>query len=229
MKILEWIKDLLFPRRAECMGCGIRIGLERDDLCEECRERLSKSWIGVKMPDKELKIANAAYAYRYGSPAGGMVRKLKYSGVTLLSDQMAKDLAKAAAMLRIRDAIVTFVPMHPKRERKRGFNHSRLLAEKAAFRLEFECAGLLMRTRNAPQQARLSREERINNLKGAFVVPETEIERVKGRNILLIDDVFTTGATAKSCAEALLAAGAAKVYFAAYAYGERLTIKSQEV
>ena len=221
MKIFEFLLELFYPRRAECMGCGSRSGMERNDMCESCRERMAKSWVGIKLPDKELKICGAAYAYRYGSPAGGMVRKLKYSGVTLLADEMAKDLARAAGMLRIRDAVVTFVPMHPKRERIRGFNHSELLAEKAAERLGFECRNLLMRTRNAPQQARLSKEERINNLKGAFCVPDKLIEQVKGRNILLIDDVFTTGATAKSCAEALLEAGAARIYFAAYAYGER--------
>jgi len=221
MKIIEFLLELFYPRRAECMGCGSRSGMERNDMCESCRERMAKSWVGIKPPDKELKISGAAYAYRYGSPAGGMVRKLKYSGVTLLADEMAKELAKAVGMLRIRDAVVTFVPMHPKRERRRGFNHSELLAERAAERLGFECRNLLMRTRNAPQQARLSKEERINNLKGAFRVPDKLIEQVKGRNILLIDDVFTTGATAKSCAEALLEAGAEKVYFAAYAYGER--------
>ena len=221
MKVIELIRDLLYPRRAECMGCRSRIGMDRDDLCEECRERLAKSWVGVRMPDKELKISGAAYAYRYGSPAGGMVRKLKYSGVSVLADEMAKDIARAAALLRINDACVTFVPMHPQRERKRGFNHSEMLARKTAERLGMECACLLERTRNAPQQARLSREERIRNLEGAFCVPDGQEDKVKGRNILLIDDVFTTGATAKSCAEALLAAGAAKVYFAAYAYGER--------
>jgi ComF family protein len=221
MKIFERIKDIIYPRRAECMGCGSRIGMDSDDICDACRERLAKSCVGVKMPDSELKISDAAYALRYVSPAGGMVRKLKYSGVSILADEMAKDLAKAAGMPRLKDALVTFVPMHPRRERKRGFNHSELLARKAAERLGFECEKLLLRTRNDPQQARLSREERINNLKGAFKVSETEIEKVKDRNILLIDDVFTTGATAKSCAEALMNAGAAKVYFAAYAYGER--------
>ena len=221
MKIFESLKDLFFPRRAECMGCLSRVGNDRDDLCEDCRERLSKSWVGVRMPDRELKLAGAAYAYRYGSPAGGMVRKLKYSGVSVLADEMAKDLARAAALLHVQDAYVTYVPMHILRERRRGFNHSEFLARKAAERLGMECLCLLKRTRNTPQQARLSREERISNLKGAFAVPDTEIQRIKGRTILLMDDVFTTGATAKSCAEALLDAGAAKVYFAAYAYGER--------
>ena len=203
------------------MGCGSRVGNDRDDMCEDCRERLAKSRVGIRMPDKELKISNAAYAYRYASPAGGMVRKLKYSGVLLLADEMARDIAHAAELLHLRDARITFVPMHPLRERKRGFNHSEILARNAAERLGMECSCLLKRTRNAPQQARLSREERIRNLEGAFCVPDGMEDKVKGRNILLIDDVFTTGATAKSCAEALLAAGAAKVYFAAYAYGER--------
>lgn len=221
MSIIEFLKDLFFPRRAECMGCGSRVGSEYDDLCADCRERLSKGWIGVRMPDVNMKIANAAYAYRYASPAGGMVRKLKYSGVWVLADEMARDIARAAELLHVKDAFVTYVPMHIFRERRRGFNHGEMLARKAAERLNMECAGLLRRTRNAPQQARLSREERINNLKGAFVVPEDKKDRVNGRNILLIDDVFTTGATAKSCAEALLDAGAAKVYFVGYAYGER--------
>ena len=220
MKIIEFILELFYPRRAECMGCGSRIGMDSRDVCPECRMRLAKSWVGVRMPDRDMKISNAAYAYRYASPAGGMVRKLKYSGVQLLADEMGRDTARAAELMRVKDALVTFVPMHPRRERRRGFNHSELLARKAAAQLGFECMNLLERTRNAPQQARLSREERLENLKGAFCVPEDVRPLAAGRNILLIDDVFTTGATAKSCAEALLDAGAAKVYFAAYAYGE---------
>lgn len=221
MKLIELIKDIFFPRRAECMGCGSKIGMDYNDLCAECREKMAKSWVGVRMPDRKLKLNGMAFGYRYASPAGGMVRKLKYHGVFLLADEMSGDIARAAALLHIRDAVATYVPMHPKRIRKRGFNHSELLARKTAERLNIECFELLRRTRNAPQQARLSHEQRLENLKGAFEAVHSEKYRIKGRNILLIDDVFTTGATAKSCAEALLDAGAAKVYFAAYAYGER--------
>lgn len=220
MMILEWILNLLYPRRAECMGCGSKVGCDRNDMCEDCRERLAKAWVGVRAAEPASGLSAAAYAYRYASPANGMVRKLKYAGVQLLAEEMGRDIARAAELLRIRDAVVTFVPMHPSRERRRGFNHAELLARKAAETLGLECADLLVRTRNAPQQARLSREERLENLRGAFRVPDAEKEKLAGRNVLLIDDVFTTGATAKSCAEALRKAGAAKVYFAAYAYGE---------
>lgn len=221
MKLIELLKDIFFPRRAECMGCGSKIGMDYNELCEECREKMAKSWVGVRMPDRELRLGGAAYAYRYASPAGGMVRNLKYHGVLLLADEMSGDIARAAELLHIRDAVATYVPMHPKRQRKRGFNHSELLARKAAERLNVECAELLRRTRNAPQQAKLSREQRLENLKDAFEAVKSEQHKIKGRNILLIDDVFTTGATAKSCAEALLDAGASAVYFVAYAYGER--------
>ena len=78
-----------------------------------------------------------------------------------------------------------------------------------------------MRTRNAPQQARLSHEERRHNLKDGFAVRPECAAVVRGAEVLLVDDVFTTGATATACAQALKRAGADKVYFAAYAYGER--------
>lgn len=221
MNVLEFLKDLFFPRKAECMGCGSRIGMDSNDLCEDCRRKMARAWIGPRMPEATLHLCGAAYAYRYASPAGGVVRKLKYSGVALLADEMANDLARAASLLRIQNPLASFVPMHPQRMRKRGFNHSELLARKTAEKMEIECAALLRRTRNAPQQARLNREQRLRNLRGAFAAADAMRDKIKGRNILLIDDVFTTGATAKSCAEALLDAGAAQVYFVAYAHGER--------
>ena len=142
------------------------------------------------------------------------------TGVGVLAERMSVELARAAKLLRIGDgALVTCVPMHPKRLRKRGVNHAELLARGVAGEMELEFGDALMRTRNAPQQARLSDAERLRNLKGGFAVRPEWRARVSGAIILLIDDVFTTGSTARNCAEALLEAGAAKVYFAAYALG----------
>ena len=87
--------------------------------------------------------------------------------------------------------------------------------------LNLEYADLLVRTRNAPQQARLSHARREKNLQDGVVVCPQEENRVQGAKILIIDDVITTGGTARACAEALRKAGARRVYFAAYTYGER--------
>ena len=219
-RALDFAVELLWPRRATCMGCGSMLGCDRDDLCEECREQLARRWLGVREVNPDLRLSGAAFAYPYAGPAGGLVRRLKYTGVGVLAERMSVELARAAKLLRIGDgALVTCVPMHPKRLRKRGVNHAELLARGVAGEMELEFGDALMRTRNAPQQARLSDAERLRNLKGGFAVRPEWRARVSGAIILLIDDVFTTGSTARNCAEALLEAGAAKVYFAAYALG----------
>lgn len=221
MKVLKWIIDLLYPRRAVCMGCGSMVGCDRDDLCEECREKLAKNFIGVRLPDWKSGISGTAFAHPYHGPAGSVVRNLKYGSVWILAEEMGRDIARAAEMLRLReDCVVTSVPMHPKRLRVRGKNHSALLAEAAAKELGFEYREILVRTRNAPQQARLSDAQRKKNLKGGFAVRDGIEKELFGRTILLIDDVWTTGATAMSCAEALRSAGAGRVCFASYAHGE---------
>ena len=213
--------DLLYPRRAICMGCEDMVGLDRDDLCEDCRMKLAGSWIGVRTPNWRMKLDGAAYAYNYSGPAGGMVRNLKYGSAWVLAEAMGADVARAAEQMRMEPVdFVTAVPMHPKRLRERGRNHAELLARSAAARLEMDYCELMYRTRNAPQQARLSAKERRKNLVDAFaVLPEYRDMLAVGAAVLLIDDVCTTGATAKSCAEALRSAGARRVYFAAYAIG----------
>jgi len=215
----KWIRsllELLYPRRACCMGCGDMTGMDRDDLCEACRSRLAKSWVGLRMPDKKLQLDGAAYAYRYAGVGGALVRRLKYSGVDVLAEQMGRDLARAAMLLRLeKDVVVTCVPMHPKRRRTRGRNHSESLARHTAACMGLEYRELIFRTRNTAQQARLENDARRRNLEDAFAA----VQRLDGRTVLLVDDVLTTGTTAKCCAEALRAAGAKKVYFAAYTLG----------
>lgn len=219
-RVRDYIVDLLFPRRAVCMGCGSMLGCDRDDLCEECREELARRWLGVREVNPDLHLSGAAFAYPYAGPAGGLVRRLKYTGVGVLAERMSVELARAAKLMRIGDnALVTCVPMHPRRLRVRGQNHAKLLARGVAREMQLEYGDVLMRTRNAPQQARLSGKARERNLKGGFAVRPECRARVSGAKILLIDDVFTTGSTARNCAEALLEAGAAKIYFAAYTLG----------
>ena len=218
MKIGNLLLNLLYPRRATCVGCGSMLGCDRDDLCEECREQLAQNWVGPRMPAPETGLDGAAYAYRYHGPAGAMVRMLKYSGVRVLVPIMSHDLTDAVKLLRLENLYaVTSVPMPKNRLRRRGLDHAALLAQGVAGSINVPYAHLLTRTRNAPQQARLSHEERIRNLRGAFAATEN----LTGKQVLLIDDVFTTGSTAKYCADALRAAGAERVWYAAFALGEK--------
>ncbi len=200
--------ELIYPIRAECMGCGTRAGFERDWLCEDCRQALANRWVGAAPPPEGGLIDGAAYAYLYGGPAGGLVRNLKYRGVSRLAEPMGRQMLRAFDGLQPAqiDCVVP-VPMHIRRTRKRGVNQALLLAREMAGGLGLPLAEALVRTRNTRQQARLDAAERLHNLDGAFAVACD----VKGKRVLLVDDVCTTGATANACAEALLAGGASAV------------------
>ena len=205
--------ELIYPRTAVCMGCGSAAGMDQPWLCPDCRKTLARRWVGA-FP--EPKLDGAAAAYYYHGPAGGVVRRMKYGGVRGLAELMADDMMRAYERILPTGAeVVTAVPMHPKRLKQRGFNHAEVLARAMAARLEMPYEDVIVRTRNTVQQARLEGEERQNNLKDAFEADGP----VRGRRILLVDDVYTTGETARECAIALRAAGARSVSFLSYAKG----------
>lgn len=211
-RILDRALRLLFPRRAVCMGCDSMTGCREDWICPECRKKLAQSWVGAESgPDG---LDGAAFGYVYRAPASRLVRRLKYSGIRRLSDFMAEDMVRAYRFIEPTGAdCVTCVPMHEKRRRKRGYNHAELLARDVAKRLDLEFIDALTCTRPVPQQARLDGEARRRNLRDVIAVNAN----VKGRRVILIDDVCTTGTTARVCASALKNGGAAGVYLLCYA------------
>ena len=200
--------ELIYPIRAECMGCGAKTGFERDWLCEDCRQALANRWVGAAPPPEGGLIDGAAYGYFYRGPAGGLVRNLKYRGVSRLAEPMGRQMVRALEGLQPAHIdCVTPVPMHVRRVRKRGVNQALLLAREVADGLQLPLEEALVRTRNTLQQARLDEAKRMHNLDGAFAVAGN----VAGKRVLLVDDVCTTGATANACAEALLKEGAGAV------------------
>ena len=141
--------------------------------------------------------------------AARCIKSLKYKNRRMLAEPLGRllsfELKKAAEV-----DLVAPVPLHKRRLRKRGFNQAALLlscAEKDfSFAVDYH---LLKRKRETASQAGLSRKGRLRNVKGAFVVPCKE--KVKGKRVLLVDDVYTTGATLTACAHALRRAGALAV------------------
>ena len=205
---LRALARLIYPVRAVCMGCGSKAGLERDWLCEECRQALANRWVGVAPPPVGGLIEGAAYGYRYGGPAAELVQNLKYRSVSRLAGPMGRQMVRAFEGLQPAHVdCVTPVPMHPRRVRRRGYNHALLLAREVATGLGKPLEEVLVRTRNTRQQARLNDTQRLHNLDGAFAVSGD----IAGKRVLLVDDVCTTGATANACAKALLENGASTV------------------
>ncbi|HEY8448779.1 MAG TPA: phosphoribosyltransferase family protein [Thermomicrobiales bacterium] len=136
------------------------------------------------------------------------IHAFKYQGETARAEHLAALLAPLFADLAPFD-IVCPVPLHPKRERARGYNQARLLATVAGRAGGYRVEELATRIRPTQQQVHLSAAERQENMRGAFAT--LPVAGIRGARIVLVDDVLTTGATLGNCAEALLAAGATSV------------------
>lgn len=166
-------------------------------------------------------------ATAYGSYDGGLrelIHLLKYNGVRPAANVLGRMLAEAMEDLQPHfsdtEILVAPVPLHARKARQRGFNQSELIA-RAAIKLKtaggrfYLSANLLERCRETTSQIGLSRHQRRENIRGAFRVANPD--EVTGREVLIADDVFTTGTTVSECARILRRAGASKVYVATVA------------
>ena len=148
----------------------------------------------------------------YEGTLQSLIQRLKYDGYRPLAKPLGRFLAEAARRLEEQSFdLVIPVPLHPRRQRQRGFNQAALLAAEVSKFLNIPSGAKdCVRVRDTRPQTGLRAAERRKNVAGAFDVPEPE--RVRGRRVLLIDDVLTTGATAHACAQALRKAGARGVW-----------------
>jgi ComF family protein len=195
--------------------------------CEICGERLSAAHSvlpGQVCPACQETRPHFVKAAAYGAYEGGLrelIHLHKYERVEPAAVVLGRMLGEAIQNLNMRaDSILVIpVPLHSSKRRARGFNQAELIAraalKKNAF-TEVELAtDVLERTRPTVSQIGLTRRQRVENIRGAFRVRHPS--RVSGRNVLLIDDVLTTGTTVSECARVLRKAGAEKVWVATVA------------
>jgi len=220
--ILTRILDLIFPRR--CLNCGAKIA-GTEAVCAACFAaiRLNTALFcgkcGARLADGK-KICHADFLYVLGAATDyadgavkGLIHALKFKRVSSAAGPLTRLLVRYAENLRLplADCLVVPLPLSGRRLRERGFNQSELIAEifAARFGLPIETKNFL-RTKNAKAQSETkSLDERRENIKGCFAVRHPELFR--GRKIILIDDVTTSGATLYEAALALKSAGARKI------------------
>jgi ComF family protein len=226
--VVEWPARLLFP--PVCAGCRRQVS-QPGSLCGDCWPKLrflERPWCPVMgtpfshdMGDGFLSaeaianpppFARARAAVAYGGVARGMVQKLKYSDRTELAPWMAGWMLRAGGELVAQADLVVPVPLHWRRFLSRRFNQSAELARAISHRTGLPFVPeALRRVRSTRQQVGLAAQEREDNVRAAFAVPPEADIRVRGRRVLLVDDVYTTGATVSAGARALMRGGAAAV------------------
>jgi ComF family protein len=212
-KLFNLIKETLFP--IFCMECG----REGEWWCDEC---LSKQDNCSGEFDASASVLHGAFAfapYSEQRPIGKLIRAFKYNFASDIENVLEKIIVSNnkfenfAERIFVENCLIVPVPLHSRRERERGYNQAGVIARIIAKNygqnksaVEEKC---LSRVRYTIQQAKLNKKEREQNVCDAFV---WKGDAKCPENIILVDDVFTTGATLESCAKALHAAGAKKVF-----------------
>ena len=196
--------DILFPKR--CMGCGI---YDRY-ICSSCWEekiRPYESW--------QYKT-NPLWAFYYANPLGrSLIEELKYRHATQIVAELGERMAEILISLyqRVPQFLIIPIPLSKQKLRLRGFNQAELLAYSIAQKTHLMLnIGILERMRHVPSQTLFhNHDARRKNVKGEFRITPNAKEAMRGRKILLIDDVSTSGATLDEATATLKAAGAKQI------------------
>lgn len=234
-ELLAGLLDLLYPGTASCVGCGRDLRHIRGSLCSACLGSLTYvegqrcprcGRLGPPCGPGTTCAGAHAYAGVYGAaPYVGLTRAaiiaFKYGGDLSLSAPLGRMLQTALARAGLAGLeVIVPVPLHPQRQRGRGFNQAELLGRQVSAATGLPLRRALCRVGHTEPQAGMGRSARLANVGKAFAVARAQ---VTGRTVLLVDDVYTTGATADACAKTLLAAGARSVHTLVVAVAPRQT------
>ena len=222
-ELIKSAADILFP--LHCLGCGF----EGRWICELCALRFSPEGVwecpachrpsasgrpcaGACAQKSAVSMHAAMGRHEDDLLLTALVRQFKYHGaqksIQAILPHIRRFVHESVPFFSDVDAVVA-VPLHPRRFAERGWNQASVLGHMMGALLHAPAHEALVRTRATRAQATLSRRERLVNVHNAFLCPDADA--VRGKTILLIDDVYTTGATMQACAQALLRSGAREV------------------
>ncbi len=205
--------NLVFP--IFCQGCGKNLPYNsKVYLCQGCFRKLKLSFPPLHaLTDKNSFFKQVWHCCKYEGLVKELVHKFKYNRKLYLKNTLIGLLhIFAIDYIQYKEIdIVTGVPMHISDKRKRGFNQSDILAKGLSLQLNMKYTKKsILKLKHTKKQINLKKTERLKNIENAFAPGDTA--PFKGKNVLLVDDVFTTGATVNECSRILTKYGAGSVY-----------------
>lgn len=208
MNLWQTLLDIFFPPK--CAFCGCLLSLPGSGVCPVCRKGLP--FVQTGTPRRIEFVPAVLSPFYYKEPVREALLRYKFRNHPAISETFANFMSEEVEKSPdIMYDTISWVPLSRQRERRRGYDQARLLAEAIARRQGVPCMRLLRKIRHAaPQSGLRSAAERKANIFGCYAaVPSVSPE---GKRILLIDDVITTGSTLSECARVLKMHGAAEVY-----------------
>lgn len=226
MKITN-LTNLIYPKGFSCVNCGMEIFGDECLICDSCKKILpyltgklclhcgepitGQGKYCLRCKDLSFKCDKVVSPFIYDGIAKKFVVGLKYNNKKYYADCLAEYMAIAFKKELLPCDLVVCIPLCNKRLKERGYNQSELIAIPFAKGIEKEFDGtILERVKETPTQTKLTFEERQKNISKAFKVHNKQ--KVKDKIIVIVDDVYTTGATILECAKTLKQAGAKTVY-----------------
>lgn len=245
-EFIKKLTNLLFPRKIKCILCKEELKEEtRFCMCSSCYKKLlfNDGKVCLKCGEKIESLANycmnckehveryftfARAPLMYGGDLRKIVHELKYKNKTYLADYLGEFLIDEYIKSNFVADVIVPIPLNIKRQKERGFNQAEIICYPLAKRLELKIDNThLVRTVDTPTQTKLTKKEREENLKNAFTVIDTTA--FKGKNILLVDDIFTTGSTMEEASKPLLKAGAKSIFALSIAHTIPIFLRSKYI
>jgi len=228
MKFLKKFLELIFTTKIKCIFCGEELnGTTSNCTCNICLNKLpfiikSCPRCGVNMNKEEEGVCfnckNLNYNFKraiarldYSKEVIKVLHKFKFGGLKFLAEPLAGFMREAFAVSNIEADVICAVPIHANRLKERGFNQSELLANFVSKTFKIPYLNLCSKVKENPSQTTLDFKLRKENVKDVYEFNKQHKTIIKGLKVLLIDDIFTTGATCNEVAGVLLKAGAKEV------------------
>lgn len=223
-EVLDLVLDFIYPENISCILCNKPIKkINTYSLCKDCFKELNFIQDGCIKCGKpiiyhsleKLDICGCSYCFNksfyfdkaiscieYSDISKSMILGFKYKNKTYMAKYISNIMKEKLDLENIKFDYITFVPLHKKRMRKRGFNQSEKIAKELGKMIDIPILDCIYRKSNTNRLYNLNRKERKIELKNAFLVKEN-INYANGKDILLIDDIFTTGSTVNEISKLL--------------------------
>lgn len=184
-----------------CENCKNSLEEIGDNICKKCGDKLNKNGKCINDCDKYNYAFNSNFSiYYYTDSAAKIIKNLKYGKRKYLASYVADILLEKFDSFSDIDVIL-YVPSSKNRIKERGFNQAKVVAEILGEKTEIRVVDGLIKTKDTIHQAGGSQKDRLKNLKDSFAFDDSYVDDIKGKKVLIFDDVFTTGSTLNECAK----------------------------